>query len=149
MAYNDRDIDEFILDPYEYHLASVVMALSQVQDGLTSILELGAQLSSVKRDKITGDRLDLQTSSLPSWLLGAIWSEDIESAAEDVLSELREVDLQLLELDSSFRTEVNSVKNFDFDELRKSYDGDEFSDREYLDEQNRAEMDDFLRRRDE
>jgi hypothetical protein len=149
MAYNDRDIDEFILDPYESHLASVVMALSQVQDGLASILELGAQLSSVKRDKITGDRLDLQTSSLPSWLRGAIWSEDIESAVEDILSELRGVDLQLLELDSSFRTEVNSVKNFDFDELRKSYDGGDFSDREYLDEQNRAEMDDFLRRRDE
>ena len=149
MAYNDQDIDEFILDPYESELASVVMALSQVTSGLQRIVKLVNEMKDVKTDKITGDKLDLKTSSLPMWLTGATWNPDIEADIEDILSEIERIDLQLLEVDTSFRAEVNSVKNFDFDELRKSYDGNQWADRDFLEEKNRIEMDEWLRRRDE
>ena len=134
---------------FEREMLAIVSAINTIESALGGIAELAAQMESDLDSEIAGDKLDLFTANFPNWIRGARPSLGLTDAnISGAMTSLEVLEDEIRQLDESFRQEMDEVYTFDIEDLREQYSG-KYGDREYLDPDDVAEMDEFFKRRDE
>jgi hypothetical protein len=134
---------------FEREMLAIVSAINQIEAALDGIAQLAAQMESDIDAELTGDKLDLFTSNLPSWIRGArpnLGLTDANISAS--MTSLEVLEDEIRQLDDAFRRDMEQVYTFDIEDVREEYTG-RYGDRDYLDPDEVAEVDEFFRRRDE
>lgn len=134
---------------YEREMLAIVSAINTIESALDGINELALQMQDDLNAEVVGDKLDLFTTNVPRWISGALPTISLTDAYIGGASTSLEVlEDEIRQLDESFRRDMEEVYTFDIEDLREQYSG-KYGDREYLDPDDVAEMDEFFRRRDE
>tara|TARA_R100001086_G_scaffold32947_2_gene14941 strand:+ start:5507 stop:5941 length:435 start_codon:yes stop_codon:yes gene_type:complete len=134
---------------FEREMLAIVNAINTIEAALGGIAELAAQMEDDMRAEVTGDKLDLFTTTLPRWITSAMPTLGLTDAnVSGALTSLEVLEDEIRQLDESFRQDMEEVYTFDIEDLREQYSG-KYGDREYLDPDDVAEVDEFFRRRDE
>ena len=133
---------------FEREMLAIVSAINQIESALDGIAQLAAQMESDIDAEITGDKTDL-FPTLPSWIRGARPNLGLTDAnISGAMTSLEVLEDEIRQLDDAFRRDMEEVYTFDIEDVREEYSG-RYGDRDYLDPDDVAEVDEFFRRRDE
>jgi hypothetical protein len=125
---------------YDREMAAIVGAMNTIEAALDDVVRLLDDMEEAAMDEITGGH----GRELPRWVSSAKpylgFTEDSIEKAKSALDTLEE---EIRQMDGHFRADIDEVYSLDADKMRKEY----LRDREYLDDLDRHEGDEFFMRR--
>tara|TARA_R100000278_G_scaffold95405_1_gene72842 strand:- start:145 stop:579 length:435 start_codon:yes stop_codon:yes gene_type:complete len=136
-------------DEFEREMLAIVSAINTIESALGGIAELAAQMEEDILAEVQGDVVAVEGrfDPLPSWIRGATPTLGLTDAnISGAMTSLEVLEDEIRQLDESFRRDMEEIYTFDIEDLREQYSG-KYGDRDYLDPDDVAEMDEFFRRR--
>ena len=136
---------------FEREMLAIVSAINQIESALDGISALVQEMDDDARSEVQGDVIPVEGrfDDPPRWIRSAMPTLGLTDAnLSNAMTSLEVLEDEIRQLDESFRRDMEEIYTFDIEDLREQYSG-KYGDREYLDPDDVAEVDEFFRRRDE
>lgn len=135
---------------FEREMLAIVSAINQIEAALDGISSLVQEMEDDSRLEVQGDVVPTsgRFDYFPSWIRAAMPTLGLTDAnLSNAMTSLEVLEDEIRQLDESFRRDMEEIYTFDFEDLREQYSG-KYGDREYLDPDDVAELDEFFRQRE-
>lgn len=140
-----------IVEPdYDREMLAIVSAINTIEAALDGVRQLLEQMEEDTLAELTGEdanKVDVWSIQLPDWIRGAKPNLSLtETNLENAMTSLEVLEDEIRQLDGAFRRDMDEVYTFDIEDVREEYSG-RYGDRDYLDPDDVAELDEFFKRR--